>query len=142
VFDLLVPDASVLGSEKFPAPSAQVWAGVSRVLAAGVGALHPSARVAIAAGAAIGAALVLLERALPARARAFVPSASGLGLAMVIPGTSSIAIFAGASLAEVVRRARPALAERTVLPVASGLIAGESLMGIVVAIVLALGAGG
>ena len=66
VFDLLVPDASVLGSEKFPAPSAQVWAGVSRVLAAGVGALHPSARVAIAAGAAIGAALVLLERALPA----------------------------------------------------------------------------
>jgi uncharacterized oligopeptide transporter (OPT) family protein len=142
VFDLLVPDASVLGSEKFPAPSAQVWAGVSRVLAAGVGALHPSARVAIAAGAAIGAALVLLERALPARARAFVPSASGLGLAMVIPGTSSIAIFAGASLAEAVRRARPALAERTVLPVASGLIAGESLMGIVVAIVLALGAGG
>jgi uncharacterized oligopeptide transporter (OPT) family protein len=142
VFDLLVPDASVLGSEKFPAPASQVWAGVSRVLAAGVGALHPTARVAIAAGAALGAALVLLERVLPARARAFVPTASGLGLAMVIPGTSSIAIFVGATLAEALRRTRPALADAAVLPVASGLIAGESLMGIVVAIVLALGLGG
>ncbi|ABS27146.1 OPT family oligopeptide transporter [Anaeromyxobacter sp. Fw109-5] len=142
VFDLLVPDASVLGSEKFPAPASQVWAGVSRVLAAGVGALHPTARVAIAAGAALGAALVLLERLLPARARAFVPTASGLGLAMVIPGTSSIAIFVGATLADALRRTRPALADAAVLPVASGLIAGESLMGIVVAIVLALGLGG
>ena len=141
VFDLLVPDASVLGSEKFPAPAAQVWAGVSRALAAGVGGLPPSARAAIAAGAALGMVLVVLERVLPARARPFVPSASGLGLAMVIPGTSSIAIFAGATLAEGLRRARPAVAERAVLPVASGLIAGESLMGIVVAIVLALGLG-
>ena len=85
--------------------------------------------------------LVVLERVLPARARPFVPSASGLGLAMVIPGTSSIAIFVGATLAEGLRRARPALAERAVLPVASGLIAGDIFMGIVVAIVLALGLG-
>jgi uncharacterized oligopeptide transporter (OPT) family protein len=141
VFDLLVPDASVLGSERFPAPASQIWAGVSRVLAAGVAALHPTARIAVAAGVLAGVALVLLERWLPRRAAAFVPSPAGLGLAMVIPGTSSIAMFVGALGAELLRRFRPALAERAVLPVASGFIAGESLMGILVAILLASGLG-
>lgn len=142
VFDLLVPDASALGSERFPAPAAQIWAGVSRVLVAGLAGLHPTARTAVAAGAALGIALVLLDRFLPARARPFVPSPSGLGLAMVLPGTSSVAMFVGALGAELVRRARPALAARAVLPVASGFIAGESLMGILVAILLASGLGG
>ncbi|HYG68699.1 MAG TPA: OPT family oligopeptide transporter, partial [Anaeromyxobacteraceae bacterium] len=39
VFGILVPDASAIGTERFPAPAAQVWAGVSRILAAGAGAL-------------------------------------------------------------------------------------------------------
>ena len=32
---ILVPDVSVLGGEKFPAPSAQVWKGVAEVLSQG-----------------------------------------------------------------------------------------------------------
>jgi uncharacterized oligopeptide transporter (OPT) family protein len=141
VFDLLVPDASVLGTERFPVPASQVWAGVSRVLAAGVSALHPTARAAVGVGVVVGLLLVLAERFLPKRARAFVPSPAGLGLAMVIPAPSSLAIFVGATAAEALRRARPALADRAVLPVASGFVAGESLMGILVAILLTVGAG-
>jgi uncharacterized oligopeptide transporter (OPT) family protein len=141
VFDLLVPDASVLGTERFPVPASQVWGGVSKVLAAGVSALHPTARLAVAAGVVVGLLLAVAERYLPARARAFVPSPAGLGLAMVIPAPSAIAIFAGATAAEALRRARPALAQRTVLPVASGLVAGESLVGILVAVLVSLGAG-
>jgi len=141
VFDLLVPDASVLGSERFPAPAAQIWAGVSRVLAAGIAGLHPTARVAVLFGVALGVGLVLLERWAPRRVAAFVPSPAGLGLAMVIPGTSSVAMFVGALCAELLRRFRPAVAARAVLPVASGFIAGESLMGILVAILLASGFG-
>jgi len=142
VFDLLVPDASALGGERFPAPASQVWAGVSRVLAAGLDGLHPTARAAALAGAALGVALALAEAFLPRRWRAFVPSASGMGLAAVIPGPSSVAMFVGATVAEVLRRRRPAFAERTVLPVASGLIAGESLLGILLGIAIALGLGG
>ncbi len=137
-FDLLVPTASVLGADRFPAPSAQVWAGVSRVLAAGVDGLHPTARLAVLAGLAVGALLAVLERTLPARAKAFLPSASGLGLGMVIPGPSSVAIFAGAGTAALLRRLRPATAAGLVLPVASGLIAGESLVGIAIALAIAL----
>jgi uncharacterized oligopeptide transporter (OPT) family protein len=68
-----------------------------------------------------------------------VPSASGLGIAMVIPGYNSIAMFMGGLIAELLRRKRPALAERAVVPVASGFIAGESLMGVLIAVLVALG---
>jgi len=139
-FALLVPDASALGTEALPAPASVVWAGVSRVLVNGFGSLHPTARLAMAAGAAIGVALVLVERALPARWRPFVPSPSGLGIAMMIPGNNSIAMFLGSAAATWLQRRRPALAERTVVPVASGFIAGESLTGILVAVLVATGA--
>jgi uncharacterized oligopeptide transporter (OPT) family protein len=105
-------------------------------------ALHPTARLALLVGLAAGAVLVVLERTLPARARAFVPSPSGLGLGMVIPGPSSVAICLGAALAATLRRLRPAAAERLVVPAASGLIAGESIMGIAIALAVALGLGG
>jgi uncharacterized oligopeptide transporter (OPT) family protein len=139
VFNLLVPEASMLGGEQFPAPSAQVWAGVSEVFVNGPSALHPTARIAAIICAAIGVLFVLLDRMLPRRARAFVPSPTGFGIAMVIPGYNSISMFIGAAIAEGLRRARPRLADRAVLPVASGFIAGESLMGITVAVLVAMG---
>jgi putative OPT family oligopeptide transporter len=138
-FNLIIPDASVLGSEAWPAPSCVVWAGVSKAFSDGIGALHPTARSAIVIGLFLGVALALLERFAPKRLRAYLPSPSGLGIAMVIPASNCIAMFLGAAVAEAVRRRNPALAEKTVVPVASGLIAGESLMGILVAILIVAG---
>jgi OPT family oligopeptide transporter len=138
-FNLLVPRPEVLGSEEFPAPAALVWAGVSKMLAVGMSALPESARVGALCGAALGVVLVLLERWAPKPLKPFVPSAAGFGLAIVIPGASSISFFIGATIAEVLRRKRAKLAEATVLPVASGFIAGESLMGILVAMLKAFG---
>ena len=138
-FNLLVPSADVLGTEEFPAPSSLVWAGVSKMLVNGVGSLHMSARIGAVCGLALGVALVLLDRWAPKSAKPFIPSPSGLGLAIVIPGASSISFFIGAAIAEVLRRKKAALAEATVLPVSSGFIAGESLMGIAVAMLKAFG---
>ncbi|MSU50178.1 MAG: OPT family oligopeptide transporter [Opitutus sp.] len=138
-FNLIIPDPSVLGGEAWPAPSCVVWAGVSKAFAGGLGALHPSSRVAILAGLALGVALVLLEKFAPRRLRPLLPSPSGLGIAMVVPGSNSVAMFLGAALAEWMRRKMPALAEKTVVPVASGLIAGESLMGILIALLIVSG---
>ena len=138
-FNLLVPTADVLGSDAMPAPGAQVWAGVSRVLARGVSGLPPTARTAALIGAIVGIALALAERWAPRRIKPFVPSAAGVGIAMVIPGWNSVSIFLGALCAELLRRFRPRMAEATVLPVSSGLVAGESLMGIVLAILSATG---
>jgi len=137
-FYYLVPTPSVLGSDRFPAPSAQVWKGVAELLARGVHALHPTARWGIGVGVLIGLALPLLELALP-RYKKYLPSAMGVGLAMVIPGFNSISMFAGALIAAAFARARPKAAEDYVVPVASGLIAGESLLGVAVALLAAAG---
>jgi uncharacterized oligopeptide transporter (OPT) family protein len=138
-FNLILPDPSVLGGEAWPAPSCVVWAGVSKAFSGGISALHPTARTAILVGLALGTALALFEKFAPAKLRHLLPSPSGLGIAMVIPGSNGIAMFLGAAAAEWLRRRRPALAEKTVVPVASGLIAGESLMGILIALLIVAG---
>lgn len=138
-FNLILPDPSVLGGEAWPAPSCVVWAGVSQAFSNGLGALHPTSKPAIAAATLLGVTLALLERFAPRPLRPWLPSPSGLGIAMVIPASNSIAMFLGAAVAEWLRRRRPVLAERTVVPVASGLIAGESLMGILIAFLIVSG---
>jgi len=82
--------------------------------------------------------LTILEKFLPRRLRAFVPSPTALGVSFMIPFANSLAFFLGALVAELVRRRRPAEVDGTVTPVASGFIAGESLMGVAIAIAIAL----
>jgi OPT family oligopeptide transporter len=138
-FVILIPDPAVLGSEAWPAPSCVVWAGVSQAFANGIGALDGVARAGIAAGGLLGIALALMEKLTPRRLRPLVPSPAGLGIALVVPGSNSIAMFLGALVVEFLRRRRPRVAERYVTPVASGLIAGESLMGVLVALLIVAG---
>ena len=134
-FYLLVPTASVVGSAKFPAPSAQTWAGVARLLADGLSALHPSARYGMLIGAIVGLIFPLLERFLPKKARRFVPSAMSIGLAFVIPFSNSLSMFTGALIAWVWEKINAKAADDYVIPIASGLIAGESILGVLIAMV-------
>ncbi len=136
---LLIPDVAALGSETWPAPSALVWAGVSKALSGGEIGLPTGTHIAVAIGLALGAVLAVLEKIAPKRLIGFVPSASGIGIAMVVPGFNSISMFIGALIAEVVRRRKPKLAERAIIPVSSGFIAGESLVGILIAILIVIG---
>lgn len=135
-FYLLVPSPDALGGEQFPAPSAQVFKGVAELLANGLSSLPGSAQAALVLGAAAGAILSLLERFAPARVRMFLPSAMGVGLAFVIPFWNTLSIFIGAGIAFLIRKSRAA--EYTV-PVASGIIAGESLVGVLIALLACLG---
>ncbi len=137
-FYLLVPTPEILGGDKFPAPSAQVWKGVAELLANGISSLHSSARLALVIGAAAGALLSVLERLAPPRVRSLLPSAMGLGLAFVIPFWNTLSIFLGALIASLVRKTR---AGSYTIPVASGMIAGESLIGVLIALFSAVGAG-
>ncbi len=138
-FNLIIPSADLLGTETFPAPASQVWAGVTKVLVDGIGNLHPTARLAAGVGILLGAGLAVAEKLASKRVKSWLPSASGLGIAMVIPFYNSLAIFIGATLAELLRRKNPALADDAITPVSSGFLAGESLMGITIAILVAVG---
>jgi putative OPT family oligopeptide transporter len=131
-------DPTRLGSEALPAPSAKVWAGVAELLADGIDALPAGALAAIAVGAGVGIVLTLLEELGPKAWRPWLPSTTGLGIAGVIPAFNSFAMFAGALLAWLFARARPKAAEAYTVPVSSGLIAGESLMGVAIILVLEL----
>jgi OPT family oligopeptide transporter len=138
-FWLIVPDPSVLGSEEWPAPSCVVWKGVSLAFAGGIGGLPPGAMNAVAVGLALGVALALAERFAPKKLVPFLPSPAGLGIALVVPASNAIAMFIGAAIAAILRKLKPALGERLTIPVSSGFIAGESLMGILIALLVFLG---
>ncbi len=132
-FYLLVPTAETLGGDKFPAPAAQVWKAVAELLGKGVHSLHPSALWAMAIGGALGIAITLAEKAFPKHKR-FIPSPTGLGLAFVIPAWNSISMFIGAVIAYALEKKKKAVGETYTIPVASGLIAGESIMGVLIAV--------
>jgi len=132
-FYVLVPDASVLGTDQWPAPAAQVWAAVAKLLSNGIGSLHPMARLGMLVGGIIGIIIPLVELALP-KHRKFIPSAMGLGLSMVIGFSYTLSMFIGALLALILERKSKAMAEKYIIPVSSGIIAGESLMGVGVAL--------
>ncbi len=138
-FYLIVPTADTLGGNEFPAPAAQVWKGVAELLAHGLSSLHPTERWALAIGGLAGILIPLLERNLPPRARPFIPSAMGLGLAFVIPFWNTLSMFTGALIAWILLRRAREFAGTYTIPVASGLIAGESLMGVMIALMAASG---
>jgi OPT family oligopeptide transporter len=133
-FYLIVPTADVLGGNKFPAPAAQVWRGVAELMAHGLSSLDMTERWALAVGGFVGILISLLERLLPSKARPFIPSAMGLGLAFVIPFWNTLSIFTGAFIAWMMMKMAKEIASTFTIPVASGLIAGESLMGVTMAL--------
>lgn len=137
-FYKLIPTAQDLGTDRWPAPSAQVWATVAKLLASGVEALHPAARAGLVIGLVLGAVLTLLEQLFP-KGRKYIPSPTGLGLAMVVPFFNSLSMFIGAVIALVLEKKRPKMAEKYIVPISSGLIAGESLLGIVITLGQAMG---
>jgi uncharacterized oligopeptide transporter (OPT) family protein len=128
-FRLLVPTAAVLGTDQFPAPAAQTWRAVAVALSHGVGDLGAIKIWSIVIGGAAGIVLTVLPRVWPAR-QAWIPSPAGVGLAWTFHWYYGVLFFAGAVLAWWVERRRPQWAAEYTFPVASGWIAGESLMGV------------
>jgi uncharacterized oligopeptide transporter (OPT) family protein len=135
---LLIRSPADLGGDQWPAPSMQIWKAVAELLAGGAHMLPRHAPLAIGVGLLVGVTLTVAEKLLP-RARRFLPSATGFGMGFVFQGYSSVAFFAGALLLALYRRLAPADAEERGIAIASGLIAGESLVGIAVALLAAAG---
>jgi putative OPT family oligopeptide transporter len=122
---LMVPDFAAL--QAYPNPAAQTWVAVARALTGGLSTLPSSVLVAVLIGAAIGVLLPLLAKIFP-RARAALPSATGLGLGWMVPFSIPLSFAIGAAIAAAWRRLSPATGQSYGVPVASGLIAGESII--------------
>jgi uncharacterized oligopeptide transporter (OPT) family protein len=133
---VLVVKAYGIGTEVMPAPSAQSWRAMADAIRGGAAGLPPYAMLAGGLGLAAGALLTLGART---RVGRFVPSPAAMGMAMLIPGSYSFAIFVGAMVVVIARRVRPDLSEAAVLTLAAGGMAGESLAGVLVAALTAAG---
>lgn len=129
-FRVMVPTASVLGSDQFPAPAAQSWRVVALALSKGFAALEPVKVWSIAIGSIVGVVLTLLPRWFPKQAK-WIPSAAGVGLSWTFHWYYGLLFFLGALIGWMVEKKQPVKAELYNFPVASGVIAGGSLMGVV-----------
>jgi uncharacterized oligopeptide transporter (OPT) family protein len=128
VYLRLIPDpASMLVTEEWPAPAVATWKAVAEALSNGFGAIPASALWAVAAGGVVGIAGAWLQHR---RAPWWLPNLPAFGLAMVIPASISITMFFGSLVGKLLERYQPNLAQRFLLAAASGLIAGESLTGV------------
>jgi len=143
-FRLLVPDATALTgvdladgthiSPDFPAPAAQAWKAVADVMTGGgIDAMHPMHLTAIYWGLALGAIFLVLEMAFP-KWKSYLPSATGIGLGLILPFQYPLSMCVGAVIAWYWTKRNKESAESYLVPVAAGLIAGISIMGVLVAI--------
>ncbi len=128
---VLVPDpAEMLLTKEWPAPAVATWKAVAELFRDGIDAAPQGAMVASAVGAAAGCLLTVLHQVLPQQRGHWCPSPVSLGLACVIPAWNSISLFLGAAGAAVATRIAPQWSRRFLLPIAAGLVAGESLAGV------------
>ena len=100
----------------------------------GIEAMPPGALVALGIGSAAGFVLALLEKLVPAKFKVWVPSPASVGLAIVIPAYNSISMFLGALLGLFATKVAPNWTARFLIVLAAGIIAGESLTGVGLAV--------
>ena len=131
VWFLMIPTKAHL--EKYAMPATQQWVAVAKLLTQGIDKLPESARWAILFGALVGVMLPLIEKLSPKAVRPYLPSAMGLGLSWVIPFSSAFGFAIGAVIGWVWELMHRKSADKLSVAVASGLIAGESLVKAVIA---------
>jgi uncharacterized oligopeptide transporter (OPT) family protein len=136
---ILIPDAFALtghgAAPQFAAPAAHLFRAIAELLQYGLDNLHPLHRTLVVVGAAAGLVIASLERLAPRRVVRWLPSAAGLGLGLLLPLSTSLAMLIGAALAALATAWRSTAAERYVWPISAGVLGGESLAGVVVAII-------
>lgn len=132
---VLLPDPSTqLFTEEWPAPAAAAWKSVAEIFMRGLDAMPPFALEAMLIAGALGIALAIAERLAPPTAKKFIPSPSSLGLGFIIPAYNAISMFLGAIIGLFTTRFFKSWSARFLVIIASGLIAGESLAGVGVAL--------
>ncbi len=127
-------------------PTSQRWVGFAKIVTqdlSGKGEMTPEAaarlswmKISFSVGALLGIVLTLLEQR--KSWRAFVPSPTGIGIGMLIPISAVTTMFLGAIADWIWGKIAPASHTRYSIPIASGCIAGEALVAVVIPILVVL----
>ena len=133
----LFTSAYEIGSDQIPAPAAMAWKAMAELLAKGFEALPPHATEAVIIATIIGASVPLLRKI--EAIKKWVPSGLAMGIAFIIPAFYSLVMFYGMVAWWIWNKKNPSAVEKFNFAMASGLVAGEGLMGIVNAALTMLG---
>jgi len=117
-----------------PAPAAHAWRAMAEVLSKGIDTLPPHAAVAAFFGLVFGGMLPLVRKMAPRLGR-YTPSGLAFGIAFIVQAYFSMTMFFGAVALLIWQARNKEHCDRFLFAVASGLIAGEGLGGIVNALV-------
>ena len=102
----------------------------------GISSLPRLGGTALLIGLGMGCVLTLLGRA---RIGRFLPSAAAIGIGFMLPFSAALAVLVGALLAAGAMKLLRGLEETSLMAVAAGSIAGESVVGVVIAALMAIG---
>jgi len=139
-YPLLVSTYGIVGEHaQLAAPTARRAAGFAQVLSKGVDSLPPYALTAMGIAVVLGIVLALIEQS--PRLRPFVPSATGLSLGLLLPFVAISTIFIGGVAGALWMAVAPNSAKTYLVPLASGFIAGEALIAVLVPVLLTMGFG-
>jgi len=131
------PDFALGGSD-LPAPAAQSWKAMAEVLSKGFDAMPPNAIWGVIGGAAVGVLIPVIRALFPSK-KGYVPSAMAIGISFIVPAYYGISMFLGSMALVLWKRIGPVTFAAFWVAVASGLVAGEGLMGIVKAVFAGFG---
>lgn len=147
MYPLLRDTYGIVGDHaQLMSPTSQRWVGFAKVMtqhvsepgsAASMARTFEFMKVSFAIGSAIGVVLTLLEQR-PSW-RPWVPSPTGIGLGMLIPVSAVTTIFLGAAGDWIWARIEPESHARYAIPMASGVIAGEALVAVVIPLLVTIG---
>ena len=130
-YPALVKTYGLIGEHaQLAAPGARRTAGFAELLAGGIDKLAPTALWAGLAAAILGVLFAWLE--LNPRLRKWTPSATGLSLGMLLPFSTLATLFIGGVAQAIWQWRSPASFKTYMIPLASGLIAGEAMAAVVV----------
>jgi len=137
VYPALVKTYGIVGEHAgLAAPGARRTAGFAELLSGGADKLPTSALWAMLVFAVLGAIFAALEQ--KKAWKAWVPSPTGLSLGMLLPFAAVASLFVGGVGGAIWQRANPRSAAAYLIPLASGFIAGEAMIAVIVPVLLAL----
>jgi len=138
MYPLLRDTYGIVGANPgLSSPISRKWAGFAEILSRGVGALPPGAITALVIAVLVGIILTVLESKKAAWV-AFVPSPTGLGIGMLVPFSVIFVMFLGGLIDWFWRRTDRRSNELYSVPLASGLIAGEALIAVIIPLLVVL----
>lgn len=135
----ILRDRFGIGPAGLSSPISVKWAGFAELLTKGLNALPPGCLVGLLIGIAVGIMLTLLAEFLSESQAEKVPSPAAIGIGMLIPASVLMTFILGGVGQFIWAKVGKKSESEYRIPLASGLIAGEAILAVVLAIMAAVG---